>query len=120
MRKGFLIFEEMHIYLVIYEEAVSHILLCNRSLLDFLIYKEIVSLSFSVYCPQSRQSAKPFLQSSELGLSHPFSRRRVCPPTLWSGAGGHTPHSLAGEGLGWGRGGPIPTRGHTLRGALYI
>ncbi len=25
MRKGFLIYEEMHKYLVIYEEAVSHI-----------------------------------------------------------------------------------------------
>jgi hypothetical protein len=37
MRKGFLIYEEMGKYLVIYEEAVSHIRLCNRSLLDFLI-----------------------------------------------------------------------------------
>jgi hypothetical protein len=45
--------------------------------------------------PQSRQNAKCFLQSSELGLPHPFSRRRVCPPTLWSGGA----HSLAGEGL---------------------
>jgi hypothetical protein len=41
--------------------------------------------------PQSRQSAELFLQSSELGLPHPLSRRRVCPPpTLWSGGGGHT------------------------------
>jgi hypothetical protein len=31
---------------------------------------------------QSRQSAKLFLQSSDLGLPHPFSRRRVCLPTL--------------------------------------
>jgi hypothetical protein len=30
--------------------------------------------------PQSRQSAKPFLQSSELGLPQPLTRRRVCPP----------------------------------------
>ncbi len=30
--------------------------------------------------PQSRQSAKLFLQSSELGLPHPLTRRRVCPP----------------------------------------
>jgi hypothetical protein len=37
MRKGFLIYEEMRKYLVIYGEAVSHILLCNRSLLVSLI-----------------------------------------------------------------------------------
>jgi hypothetical protein len=30
----------MRKYLVIYEEAASHICLCNRSLLDFLIYEE--------------------------------------------------------------------------------
>ncbi len=36
IRKGFLIFEEMRKYLVTYEEAVSHILLCNRSRLNFL------------------------------------------------------------------------------------
>jgi hypothetical protein len=40
MRKGFLIYEEMRQYLVIYEEAVRHIWLSNRSLLDFLIYEE--------------------------------------------------------------------------------
>ncbi len=51
--------------------------------------------------PQSRQSAKIFLQSSELKLPHPLSRRWVCPPpTLWSG------------GSGWGVGEvPIPTTG---------
>jgi hypothetical protein len=41
MREGFLIYEEMHKYFPIYEEAVSHILLCNSSLLDFLIYEGI-------------------------------------------------------------------------------
>ncbi len=46
---------------------------------------------------QSRQSAKLFLQSSELGLPHPFSRRRVCPPTLWSGGREHSP---AAKGVG--------------------
>jgi hypothetical protein len=40
MRKGFLIYEEMRQYLAIYEEAVGHIQLCNRSLLDFPIYEE--------------------------------------------------------------------------------
>jgi hypothetical protein len=46
---------------------------------------------------QSRQSAKLFLKSSELGLPQPLTRRRVCPlpPVLGGGA-----HSLARDGLG--------------------
>jgi hypothetical protein len=40
MRKGFLIYEEMRKYLTKHEEAVSHIWLCNRYILNFLIYKE--------------------------------------------------------------------------------
>ncbi len=36
---------------------------------------------------QSRQSAKLFLQSSELGLPQPLTRRRVCPPALVHGRG---------------------------------
>ncbi len=40
MRRGFLIYEKMRKYLVIYEEAVCHIWLCNRSLLVFLINEE--------------------------------------------------------------------------------
>ncbi len=63
---------------------------------------------------QNRQSAKIFLQSSELGPPHPLSRRRVCPP----------PFGPGGEGtLGCGRGVggvPILTRGHTLWCSLYI
>ncbi len=39
MRKGFLIYEEMRKYFPIYEEAVSHIWLCNCSILNFLIYE---------------------------------------------------------------------------------
>ncbi len=40
MRKSFIIYEEMHIYLTICEETVSYILLCNWSLLNFLICEE--------------------------------------------------------------------------------
>ncbi len=40
IRKGFLIYEEMPKYLRIYEEAVSHIWLCNCSIVNFLIYEE--------------------------------------------------------------------------------
>ncbi len=38
MRKGFLIYEEMCKYFPIHEEAVSHIWLCNCSILNFLTY----------------------------------------------------------------------------------
>jgi hypothetical protein len=46
--------------------------------------------------PQSRQSAKLFLQSSEIGTPHPLSCRRVCPPpppppTLLVRGGGQPP-----------------------------
>ncbi len=34
------VYDEMRKYLVIYEEAVSYIWLCNRSLLDLIIYEE--------------------------------------------------------------------------------
>ncbi len=40
MRKGFLIYEEMRKYIPIYEEGVSHIRLCNCSILSFLIFEE--------------------------------------------------------------------------------
>jgi hypothetical protein len=50
-----------------------------------------------------RQSAKLFLQSSELGLPQPLTPRRVCPP-LGPGGEGHT--RLRG-----GRRVPIPTKG---------
>ncbi len=62
---------------------------------------------------QSRQSAKPFLQSSKLGLTHPLSRRRVCPPNPVLGG---EANSLAGEGLGEYQ----FRRGDIHCGALYI
>ncbi len=46
MRKGCLIHEEMCKYLTIYEETVSHIWLCNRSLLNFLKYERKIWISF--------------------------------------------------------------------------
>jgi hypothetical protein len=60
--------------------------------------------------PQSRQSAKLFLQSSELRLPQPLTRRRVYPPPpRVLGRRG----TLAGER--WVGKVPIPTRrGHTL------
>jgi hypothetical protein len=62
--------------------------------------------------PQSRQSARLFLQSSELRLPHPLTRRRVCPPLVQ----GEGAHSLAGEG-GWG--GPNSDEG-TLWYSMFV
>jgi hypothetical protein len=76
-----------------------------------IIKAKIVSV---VSLPQSRQSAKLFLQSLELGLPHSLTRKRVClPPLLPEGRG-----TIAS---GRGGGGPIPTRGHALwYSVLYI
>ncbi len=46
VRKGFLIYEEMRKYLVIYEEAVSSIWLCTQSRLNFLKYEEYLNFFF--------------------------------------------------------------------------
>jgi hypothetical protein len=50
-------------------------------------------LSFTrMYNAQSRQSAKLFLLSSDLGLPQPLTRRRVCypPPPAVLGGGAHS------------------------------
>jgi hypothetical protein len=47
-----------------------------------------------------RQNTKLFFQSFELGLSHPHTRRRVCPLPFGSGRGGGV-HTLLRE-RGWG------------------
>ncbi len=56
-RKGFLMYEEMRKYLVVYEEAVSHIRLCNRSrsLLDFFINEENFVFFLSVQQWKSKE-----------------------------------------------------------------
>jgi hypothetical protein len=62
-----------------------------------IIKSKIVSV---VSLPQSRQSAKLFLQSLELGLPHSLTRKRVClPPLLPVGRG----TIACGRGVGdWG------------------
>jgi hypothetical protein len=65
-----------------------------------------------MHIAQSRQSAKLFLQSSELGLPQLRPQARF-PPLLGGGA-----CTLTGE-RGVGRV-PIPTRGHTQWYSLYI
>ncbi len=50
MRKGFLIYEEMRKYFPIHEEAVGHLLLCNCSILNFLIYEENFFFFYQFAC----------------------------------------------------------------------
>ncbi len=66
------------------------------------------------FTPQSRQSAKLFLQSSELVLPQPLNRRRVSPPPPPVLVGGA--HSFAREGLGESQ----FLRGDILWYSLYI
>ncbi len=42
MRKGFLMYDEMHIY----DEAVRNICICNCSRLNFLLYEENLILCY--------------------------------------------------------------------------
>jgi hypothetical protein len=63
MRKGFIIYEEMRKYFPIYEEAVSHIGLCNCSTQDFLIYEENFLFFFI-----SAAAAKPLLMALDIEL----------------------------------------------------
>ncbi len=62
---------------------------------------------------QRRQSAKLFLQSSELGLPQPLIRGRVCPSPLDPGGGAH---SLARDGVGESQ----SRRGDINCGTIYI
>ncbi len=81
-------------------------------------YRSFVSLRFDIVAIASRQSAKLSLQSSELGLPYPLTRRRVCvyPPPPF-GSGGEDTLSF-GRGAG-GRGGPNSNEG-TDTGTLAL
>jgi len=81
MRKGFLIYEEMLKYLVMYEEAVSHIRLCNRSLLDFLIYEEnFVSCFISAVMkrPDDNPRCSAHTRPCRRSWARPARRRSRC------------------------------------------
>jgi hypothetical protein len=59
--KGLLIYEKMRKYLVIYQEAVSHLCLCNRSRLNFLICEEYLIFFFiSAYAMGTIQGTPSF------------------------------------------------------------
>ncbi len=68
MRKDFIIYDEMRKYLTIYEEAVSHIWLCNWFLQNFLTYEDnlifvFISVEYHtvVYMNQIHLSQKFFM-----------------------------------------------------------
>ncbi len=52
IRKGFLIYEERRKYFPMSEEAVSHIWLCNCSVLNFLIFEANLILLFISVCAE--------------------------------------------------------------------
>ncbi len=106
MRKGFLIYEEMRTYLVTYEEPVSHIWLCNCSLLYFLIYKENFVFFFisapskklliSWHWPYNCFACSPHtvLRLSSASTTSPWAGGACLPPAAagW--------RSLSGSGMG--------------------
>ncbi len=65
MRKGLLIYEEVHKYFAIYDEAVSHIWLCTRSFLKFLIYEENLIFFFisAIYSKHNSATSDTFYSS---------------------------------------------------------
>jgi hypothetical protein len=63
------------------------------------------------------KSTTVYVPSSELGLSQPLSRQRLCPSPQNGGRGGG--HSPASEGLGLG-GGPIPTKKLSTLPTLWV
>jgi hypothetical protein len=78
MRKGFLIYEEMRKYFTIYEKAISHIWLCNCSILNFLIYEEnlifffiSVEAKFWEYVDE-RVMARQFYDTKNINLPKEF------------------------------------------------
>ncbi len=62
----------MRKYLIIYEEVVSHICLCNRTLLNFLIYEEnFIFCSISVqYTELHRQKGEGVMGEYKVAAIH--------------------------------------------------
>ncbi len=77
--------------------GLREILQNTQSISFFVEISWTVSCSNQYVKTQSRQSARLFLPSSELGLPHPLAPRRVFTPSLVRGEEGYT-----GEGVGGG------------------
>ncbi len=103
--RGFVLFEE---------KIFVACQLSQGSKLERTIFEGEEESNHTTVETQSRQSAKLFLQLSELELPHPSPAGECAlPPFAWGGGA----HSLAREGGGRV---PIPTRGHTLWYSVYI
>ncbi len=86
-RKGFIIYEERCKYLTIYEEAVSHIWLCNSSILKFLINEENFIFFFTgVFCLTTFITKKLRSETLLSGVRCAISVKRGSPGygVLWS------------------------------------
>ncbi len=73
----------LQLSLLLNEKCLFFMILCLRAQLELLLlaqYKPQIKSGY--WSTQSRQSARLFLQSSELGLPHPLTRSRACPPPL--------------------------------------
>ncbi len=70
---------------------------CKKPMQNGRIFAGIACHCFQ---PQSRQNAKLFLESSELGLPQPLTRRRVSPPPGSGGRGVFVPARQA-TCMGW-------------------
>ncbi len=76
IRKGFLMYEEIRKYFPIYEEAVSHIWLCNCSILNFLRHEENFILFF-ISVPAYLLDIPQFPASSPDNPPHPFHSQHI-------------------------------------------
>jgi hypothetical protein len=86
---------------------------CNYSTIQMEVDGHVTTIKAGYISAQSRQSAKLFLQSSELGLPHPSPAGECAlPPFAWGGGA----HSLAREGVGESH----FRRGDIHCGTLYI
>ncbi len=123
---SFYIYEDLHTYST-YMCTVHHRLilvrqvsLCSDSKITYCNCSQVSKLFDPVIYmkerySQRRQSAKLFLQPSELGLPQPLSHRRVCPPPFDPGGGGKGTLTC-GSGVGG-----VPIRwGDIHCGALFM
>jgi hypothetical protein len=83
MRKGFLIYEEMRKYFPIYEEAVSHIWLCNCSILNFLLYEENYFYQCNYLAGRSQRTDINGNLSGELDLDISVIQGSILGPILF-------------------------------------
>ncbi len=87
MRKGFLKYEKMRKYFPIYEEAVSHLWLCNCSILNFLMYEENLIFFFFISACWAFIFAKEHSMLRCQFLGHKFcsleSNLRDTSPLTW-------------------------------------